>query len=162
VVEEAPTTHQNVFERLGVLKDPYAHFAHRGWALGWGMGCALGVKLAWPNRPVLALIGDGAALYGIQALWSAAHHQIPVTFVVAANAQYGILKVCGDVMGLPGLRDPRCPGLDLVGPEVDFAGVARAFGVEAHRVGEPEELSARVRASLAGATPQLIEVPIAR
>ena len=65
------------------------------------MGCSLGVKLAWPQRPVLAMIGDGAALYGIQALWSAAHHNIPVTFVIANNAQYQILKVCGDVMSLP-------------------------------------------------------------
>jgi benzoylformate decarboxylase len=162
VVEEAPTTHQNVFERLGVLQDPYGFFAHRGWALGWGIGCALGVKLAWPDRPVFGLIGDGAALYGIQGLWSAAHHKIPVTFVVAANAQYKILKVCGDVLGLPGLHDPRCPGLNLVGPEVDFVGLARAFGVEAARVSEPDELSDRVRASLAGDRPRLFEVPIAR
>src|SRR5262249_38964926 len=54
VVEEAPTTHHSAFERLGVLKDPTGYFAHRGWALGWGIGCAIGVKLAWPNRPVLA------------------------------------------------------------------------------------------------------------
>ena len=75
VVEEAITTHQNVFERLGALRDPAGFFAHRGWALGWGIGAAMGVKLAWPDRPVLALIGDGAAMYGIQGLWTAAHHQ---------------------------------------------------------------------------------------
>lgn len=162
VVEEAPTSHRNVFERLGLLRDPYGFFAHRGWALGWGMGCALGVKLAWPDRPVLALVGDGAAGYGIQALWSAAHHCIPVTFVVAANAQYKILKVCGDVMGLPRLSDPKCPGLDLTDPPVDFVGLARAFGVEAERVGEPDELAERVRASFASGRPHLFEVPIAR
>lgn len=162
VVEEAITTHQNVFERLGVLRDPSGFFAQRGWALGWGMGCALGVKLAWPDRPVLALIGDGASLYGIQALWSAAHHDIPVTYVIANNAQYQILKVCGDVMALPQLRDPNCPGMNLVSPEIDFVGLARAFGVEARRIAEPEELSEAVRASLAGGKPRLLEVPIAR
>src|SRR5262249_11471257 len=73
VVEEATTPTNGTLERLGVLKDPAAYFGHRGWALGWGVGCALGVKLAWPDRPVLALLGDGAALYGIQGLWSAAH-----------------------------------------------------------------------------------------
>ena len=161
VVEEAPTTHRNVFERLGVLRDPYGFFAHRGWGLGWGMGCALGVKLAWPERPVLGLIGDGAALYGIQALWSAAHHAIPVTCVIAANAQYKILKVCGEVLNLPHMQDPRCPGLDLVNPAVDYVGLARAFGVEAERVSEPDELSDRVRASLTSSRPHLIEVPIA-
>ncbi len=161
VVEEAITTHQNLFERLGALKDPTGFFAHRGWALGWGMGCALGVKLAWPDRPVLALIGDGSALYGIQALWSAAHHDIPVTFVIANNAQYKILKVCGDVMALPQLHDPRCPGMNLVGPAIDYVGLARSFGVEAVRIEDPEHLSDCVRSSLAANKPRLVEVPIA-
>ncbi len=162
VVEEAITTHQNLLERLGTLRDPRAFFAHRGWCLGWGMGCALGVKLAWPDRPVLGLIGDGAALYGIQALWSAAHHRIPVTFVIANNAQYQILKVCGDVMGLPATRDPKCPGLNLVNPEIDYVGLARSLGVAARRVSEPDELTDCVRSSLLGDQPQLFEVPIAR
>ncbi len=160
VVEEAITTHQNMLERLGVMKDPTGHFAHRGWALGWGLGCALGVKLAWPGRPVVGLLGDGAAMYGIQGLWSAAHHRIPVTFVVCNNAQYKILKVCGDVLGLPRLNDARTPGLDMVGPAVDFVGLARSLGVEAHRVVEPDELTDRVRDSLSGDEPRLFEVPI--
>lgn len=161
VIEEAVTTHQNVFERLGVLHDPTAFFAHRGWALGWGLGCALGVKLAWPQRPVLGLIGDGAAMYGIQALWSAAHHRIPVTFVVANNSQYKILKDCGQILGLHHLSDPNCPGMDIIGPPVDFVGMARALGIDAVRVSEPEELSEQVRSSLTGDAPRLFEVPIA-
>lgn len=161
VVEEAITTHQNVLEKLGVIRDPAAHFAHRGWALGWGLGCALGVKLAWPDRPVLGLLGDGSALYGIQGLWSAAHHQIPVTFVIANNRQYKILKVCGDVLALPELREPSCPGINITGPNVDFVGLARSFGVEAERISEPDELTAKLRSSLTGDRPRLIEVPIA-
>lgn len=162
VVEEAITTHQNIFERLGALRDPTGHFAHRGWALGWGLGCALGVKLAWPDRPVLALLGDGAALYGIQGLWTAAQRRIPVTFVVCNNAQYRILKVCGDVLGLPRISAGTTPGLNLVGPEVDFVGLARSLGVPADRVADPDELSERVRSSLAGDGPRLFEVPISR
>ena len=158
VVEESITTHNNVLERLGTLKDPTGHFAHRGWALGWGLGCALGVKLAWPERPVVGLLGDGAALYGIQGLWSAAHHRIPVTFVVCNNSQYKILKVCGDVLKMPGLA--RAPGLDLVSPAVDFVGLAQAFGVSARRVETADELSDCVRASLASDRPQLFEVPV--
>jgi benzoylformate decarboxylase len=161
VVEEAITTHQNIFERLGVLKDPEAFFAHRGWALGWGLGCALGVRLAWPDRPVLGLVGDGAALYGIQALWSAAHHKIPVTFVIPNNSQYKILKVCGDVMSLPELSQPDCPGMNITEPLVDYVGLARAFGVEAERVADPDELTDRARAALVGDKPILLEVPIA-
>lgn len=162
VIEEAITTQKNVLERLGVLKDPAGLFAHRGWALGWGLGCALGVKLAWPDRPVLGLLGDGATLYGVQGLWSAAHHRIPVVFVVCNNAQYKILKVCGDVMPLPELAAHNYLELDLVRPEVDFVSLAKSLGVAAHRVASPEELADRVRDGLAGEQPLVLDVPIER
>ena len=161
VIEEAITTHQNVFERLSALRDPTGFFAHRGLALGRGICAAMGVKLAWPDRPVLALIGDGSAMYGIQGLYSAARHNLGVTFVIANNSQYKILKVCGDVMDLPELSDPRCPGLNLGDPAIDFVGLARSLGIPAERVGEPDELSERVRASLASGRPRLFEVAIA-
>jgi benzoylformate decarboxylase len=162
VVDEAVTTHQNMMERLGVLRDPRGHFAHRGWALGWGLGCALGVKLAWPERPVVGVLGDGAALYGIQGLWTAARYGIPVAFVVANNAQYKILKVCGDVMGLPNMQKRRYVGMDLIEPQVDFVGLAQSFGVTAHRIVEPDELSDRLRQWLAEPHPVLFDVPIER
>jgi benzoylformate decarboxylase len=162
LVEEAATTHQNVLERLGVFRDPSGRFAHRGWALGWGLGCAIGVKLAWPDRPALALLGDGAALYGIQGLWTAAHHHIPVCFLIANNAQYKILRVSAEVMGLSSLARGKAQAMDLVEPEVDFVGLARAFGVEAHRVAEPDELSERVSDAVHRSEPILLDVPIER
>jgi benzoylformate decarboxylase len=162
VIEEAVTTTNATLERLGVLKDPSGYFGHRGWALGWGLGCALGVKLARPERPVLAILGDGGALYGIQGLWTAAHHNIPVTFILCNNAQYQILKHCGDVMPLPRMAAKKYLAMDLVQPEIDFVGLSRSLGVEAHRVTEPDELSERVRASLAGDKPQLFDVTITR
>ncbi len=162
VIEEAVTTTNTTFERLGVLKNTTGYFGHRGWALGWGLGCALGAKLAWPGRPVLALLGEGATMYGVQGLWSAARYQIPVTFVVCNNAQYQILKIGAGGLGLPHARQGKYEGLDLVSPEVDMVSLARSLGVEAHRVSEPHELAERVQASLAGDRPQLFDVPIAR
>ncbi len=162
VVEEAITTHHNLLERLGVLKDPSGHFAQRGWTLGWGLGCAIGVKLVWPERPVVALLGDGSALYGIQGLWTAAHHHIPVTFVIANNAQYKILKVSGEVMSLPQMAQNNYLGMDLVEPEVDFVNLARSFGVEAHRVADPDELSQRMRNLHNQTEPVLLDVPLER
>jgi benzoylformate decarboxylase len=162
VVEESPTTTQAYLERAAYLQDPSGYFAHRGWALGWGMNCAIGVKLAWPERPVLAIAGDGSALYGIQGLWTAAHYRIPVTFVIANNSEYRILKDCAGVLGLPGAAGGRFVGMDLVDPEIDFLALARSFGVDSVRVTEPEELSEAVSASLAGTTPRLIEVPVRR
>ncbi len=162
LVEEAVTTTNTALQRLGALKNTSGYFGHRGWALGWGLGCAIGVKLAWPKRPVLAVLGEGAALYGIQGLWSAAHYQLPVTFVICNNAQYQILKAGARGFQLPGAAAGRFVGMDLDEPRVDMVALAQAFGVSAQRVTEPEELSELVAESLAGNVPRLFDVPIQR
>ncbi len=160
VIEESPTTTGCYFERVGALKAAGDYFAHRGWALGWGLNCAIGVKLAWPDRPVLAILGDGSTLYGVQGLWTAAHYHIPVTFVVTNNTQYKILKECAHVLRLPNAQAGRFLGLDVVDPAIDYVGLARSLGVAACRIDEPEKLAEKVAASLAGDVPQVIEVPI--
>lgn len=163
VIEEAVTTTGTTLERLGLLRDPSGYFGHRGWALGWGLGCAIGAKLAWPERPVLAILGEGASLYGIQGLWTAAHYRLPVTFVIANNAQYQILKVGAQQMGLPEATAGRFVGLDIAGPEVDLVNLAQSLGVPARRLSEPDELSEAVNESLtSGDGPLLIDVPIHR
>ncbi len=160
VVEEAVTTTEHLLERLGALENTDGYFAHRGWALGWGLGCAIGVKLAWPERPVLALLGEGSAMYGIQGLWSAAKYRVPVTFVVCNNGQYQILKDGARMLGLPAAREGRFLGMDLAEPTIDFVQLAESLGVEACRVSEPDELAEVLKASLAGDRPRLIDVPI--
>jgi benzoylformate decarboxylase len=162
VIEEAVTTTNTTLERLGALKNTTGYFGHRGWSLGWGLGCTLGVQLAWPDRPVLGILGEGAALYGIQGLWSAAHFRIPATFVVCNNAQYGILKVGGHGLQLPNALQDRYEGLDLVEPEVDMVAIARSLGVEAIRAHEPDRLSSTLEAAWQRDAPLLIDVPISR
>ncbi len=162
VVEAAVTTTNTSLQRLGALKNTTGYFAHRGWALGWGLNVAIGAKLAWPDRPVIGLIGDGSALYGIQGLWSAAHHQIPVTFVICNNAQYQILKVGAAGLQLPNAVEGRFEALDLVQPEVDFVGLSQALGVESIRLTEPDEVAEALTGSLERDTPMVIEVPISR
>jgi benzoylformate decarboxylase len=162
VVEEAVTTTNTVLERLAALKNTSGYFGHRGWALGWGLGCSIGVQLAWPDRPVLALLGEGASMYGIQGLWTAARYRIPVTFVICNNAQYQILKIGAGQLQLPGAVAGKYVGLDIAGPEIDFVSLARSLGVEAQRVTEPDELTQVLKESLAGDRPRLIDVPIQR
>jgi benzoylformate decarboxylase len=162
VVEEAVTTTNTTFERLGALKNTTGYFGHRGWALGWGLGCTIGAKLAWPDRPVLGLLGEGAAMYGIQGLWTAAHYEIPATFVICNNAQYQILKIGAKGLKLPRALEGQYEGLDIRQPEVDMVGLAKSLGVEAHRITEPDELSDRVRDSLINDKLTLFDVPIAR
>ena len=102
-------------------------------------------------------------MYGIQGLWSAAHHGLNVTFVIANNAQYQILKAGAANLGLPAAKAGQFIGMDLSGPEIDMVSLARAFGVEAERLDEPDELAEKVRASLAaGDRPRLFDVPIER
>jgi len=162
VVEEAVTTTNMMFERLGALKNTSGYFGQRGWTLGWGLGCSIGVKLAWPQRPVLAMLGEGAALYGVQGLWSAAHYKVPVVFVVCNNAHYGIQKIGSKSMDLPAAKAGNFRAMDLTNPEIDMVALARSLGVEAHRVTEPDELAERVRSSFAGDKPVLFDVPISR
>jgi benzoylformate decarboxylase len=162
VIEEAVTTTGTALERLGAIHDPTGYFGHRGWALGWGLGCSIGVKLAWPDRPVLAILGEGASLYGIQGLWTAAKYRIPVTFVICNNAQYQILKIGAQGMALPRANEGRFEGMDLSEPEIDMMSLARSFGVEAHRLSDPDELSQRVKESFGRETPILFDVPLAR
>jgi benzoylformate decarboxylase len=162
VIEEAVTTTNTTFERMSALKNTSGYFGHRGWGLGWGLGTSIGVRLAWRDRPVLALLGDGAALYGIQGLWSAARYKIPVTFVICNNAQYQILKIGAVNMGLDEAGRGRFLGMDITGPEIDFVGLAQSFGVRAERITEPDQLSELVSQSLAGNEPRLFDVQISR
>ena len=162
VIEEAVTTTNTTFERLGVLKNTTGYFGHRGWALGWGLGCTIGAKLAWPDRPVLGMLGEGAAMYGIQGLWSAARYNIPVTFVIPNNACYQILKIGAKGIQLPRALEGKYEGLDITNPEIDYVALARSMGVDAHRVEEPDELAERVSESLRENKLALFEIPIAR
>ncbi len=136
VIEEAVTTTNTALQRLGALKNTSGYFGHRGWALGWGLNCAIGVKLAWPDRPVLAILGEGAALYGIQGLWSAAKYALPVTFVICNNAQYQILKAGARGFNLPNAKAERFVGMDLDEPRIDIVGLARSLGVSAETITE--------------------------
>ncbi len=163
VIEESPTTTMGgYFEQVGALKNTTGYFAQRGWALGWGLNCAIGVKMAWPERPVLALIGDGSAMYGIQGLWTAARYRIPVTFVICNNTEYKILKDCGKTLELESSHVERTVGLDIVDPAIDYTALARSLGVEAIQVTSAAEAADAVRFSFAENALSVIEVPIKR
>ncbi len=88
--------------------DAQSFFALRGGGIGWGLPAAIGAKLALPDRPVVALIGDGSAMYTVQALWTAAHYKLPVIWVIFNNTSYRILK-----QRLVAMRGPRRTGRQL-------------------------------------------------
>jgi benzoylformate decarboxylase len=121
---------------------PFSHLTAAGGGLGFGLPAAVGAQLAAPDRPVVAAMGDGSMHYTITALWTAAHYGIPLTIVVASNAEYGILKQFGGIEHTSGV-----PGLDL--PGLDIVATARSYGVDAHEATSTDEVAALVKAGIA-------------
>lgn len=139
--------------------EPKSFQRTRGGSIGWGMSGPLGVKLASPDRPVVAVSGDGSAIWSIQSLWTAAHYEIPVTFVICANASYRQVKIMKSrLMGEKGKG--RHLGMDLDDPRIDFCHLAQGMGVQGQKVERPEELSETLKSALESDKPILVEVSI--
>jgi len=161
VVDESATSLPFVL-RYMPFATPGSFFGSKTGTLGWGMGAAIGVQLGSPGRKVVATIGDGSVMYAPQALWTAAHYRLPITYVVPNNSSYAILKSGMLSLDLASAKRGIYPGMDLVSPEIDYAGLARSLGVHAERVEKPGELRDVLAACLAGPGPSLVDVAIDR
>ncbi len=144
------------FERAG------DYVGARGGGIGQALPGALGVKLAHPDRPVVAVSGDGSAMYSIQALWTAAHHDLAVVFVILNNREYRILKHNMDTyrQRFGAKPDRGYPNMDLLAPDLGFVDLARGMGVEAARVATPGELRPALDKALGAGRPFLLDVAI--
>lgn len=136
---------------------PSTFFMAASGGLGFGLPAAVGLALAERhtrrNRRVIAIIGDGSAQYSIQALWTAAQHDLPVVFVILRNGEYAILRAFAAVEHTPGV-----PGLDL--PGLDVVRLAEGYGCSGRRVIEPGDVADALRDALQGSHPTLVEVAI--
>jgi benzoylformate decarboxylase len=142
--------------------DPQSLFGLRGGGIGWGLPAAIGVKLALPDRPVVALIGDGSAMYTCQALWTAAHDKVAVVFVILNNRSYRILKQRANAMKGFAAQTDRYIGMDMTDPAIDFVGLARSLGVKAERAARLGDALGLIEAALRAPGPTLIEVELDR
>ncbi|HKQ28409.1 MAG TPA: thiamine pyrophosphate-dependent enzyme [Burkholderiales bacterium] len=125
--------------------------------LGFGVPGAVGISMALPGRPIAAMVGDGAAMYGIQGLWTAAHHRLPITYIIANNRGYRIIKE-----RLVSFRKTdRFTGMDLRDPDIDFVALASSFGLAARRVTDPQDIAPALREAFASGAPSLIDVRVA-
>jgi benzoylformate decarboxylase len=161
VVDEAITAGPDLartiqFERAG------DYVGARGGGIGQALPGAIGIKLARPDRPVVALSGDGSAMYSIQALWTAAHHDLAIAFVILNNREYRILKHNMDTyrQRFGAKPDRGSPNMDLVSPDLGFVDIARGLGVEGMRVGHPAELRPALGRALGAGRPFLLDVAI--
>ncbi len=142
--------------------DPQSFFALRGGGIGWGLPAAIGVKLALPDRPVVALVGDGSAMYTVQALWTAARYRIPIVWVIFNNTSYRILKQ--RLVALRGHAEQvdKFVGMELNDPAIDFVGLARSLGIEAQRAKTVKDATDLVAQGLKSGTALLIDVDMDR
>ena len=156
VVEEAPSSRSAMQQHLPILQSGTFYTMCSG-GLGHGMPAAVGVALAQPGQRVISLIGDGSAMYSIQALWSAAQLRLPIAFVVLKNGRYAALQEFGAVFGYQ--PDDELPGTAL--PALDFVALAQGQGMAALRVDQASGLRAALTQALQSAVPMLIEVEVA-
>jgi benzoylformate decarboxylase len=121
---------------------------------------AAGVQLAMPGRRVIGVVADGSSMYTLQALWTAAHHRIPVVWVVCDNGSYQILKQnVRDYLG-PKAAGRRYVEMDLADPPLRWDLLAQAMGVHGRRVEKPADIRPALEEALALGAPALVDVVI--
>ena len=141
-------------------EDSKSFFGLRGGGIGWGLPAALGIKLALPQRPVIAMVGDGSAMYTCQALWTAAHESLAVVYVIFNNASYRILKQ--RTLALKGFsaEDDKYVGMDIDRPLVNYVDLAKSLGVPGERLEKAAEVGPAIARALGSGGPYLLDVRI--
>ena len=156
IVEEAPTARAVMHRHLPIYESETFYTMCSG-GLGHSLPAAVGVALARPDKKVIALIGDGSAMYAIQALWSAAQLGLPITFIILNNRRYAALREFAVVFGYRP-EDPVA-GTDL--PDLDFVALAAGHGMQGVKVHDSPGLHAALSQALAAPLPMLVEVEVA-
>jgi benzoylformate decarboxylase len=147
-VVESTSTNGSWWRQMDLRRGGSYYFPASG-GLGFGIPAAVGVALAQPDRPVVGVIGDGSANYGITGLWTAAQQGLPVTYVLLRNGTYGALQWFADLLGTPDAPGTTIPGMD-------FTKIAEGYGVPATQADDLDHLRALLAQPTA--TPRLIQV----
>ena len=159
VVDESVTSGREFFPTTAGVP-PHDWMNNRGGSIGYGLPVAVGAAIACPDRKVIALEGDGSAMYTIQSLWTMARESLDITILVFANGTYNILR--GELTNV-GVQNPGPRAVDMLSidrPSLDWVSMARGMGVEASRAKTAEDLNKALEAGLHSEGPYLIEVAI--
>ena len=152
IVEEAPTSREPMNDQLPI-EQANGFITTGSGGLGFGLPASVGVALAEPDKRVIAIIGDGSAMYGIQALWTAAQSKLPMTILIVNNGGYLALKHMGELFQMQDLV-----GVDV--PGIDFVALARSLGCDAARVDKAENLDGVLMQALNAKGPFLVEAMV--
>lgn len=160
-MEEAITANLDFAKSVNIAGTGH-YFSGRGGGIGQGLAGAIGVSVGNPGKRTVCVSGDGSAMYSIQALWTAAHHNLPITFVILCNQEYRVLKHNIDVYR--GKFDVSLnrgyTHMDLEGPDLGFLDLAKGMGVAAEQVTEPDALIAALKRAHSADGPVLIQAMI--
>jgi len=161
IVEESITASMD-FAAAFDFDAPDQYLGARGGGIGQGLAGAIGASVGHPGRPVLCVSGDGSAMYSIQALWTAAHHRLPIVFAILVNREYRVLKHNLDIyrQRFDAASAKPYPHMDLTGPAMGFVEMAAGMGVPGARVSRAEELGAALREAFEAGGPRLVEIAI--
>jgi len=161
VVDESITASVEL-ARVFNFRQPGDYIGGRGGGIGQGVAGAIGVQVAQPERPVIALSGDGSAMYSIQSLWSASHHELPVLFVILSNREYRVLKHNMDIYRtrFETNSNKPYPNMDLTNPTLGFVDIAKGYGMQAEQITDPATIADRVEALLASKKPALLDIVV--
>jgi benzoylformate decarboxylase len=152
LVEEAPS-HRPAMQKFMPMRGQDSFYTMASGGLGYSLPASVGIALGRPGVRTVCLIGDGSAMYSIQALWTAAQRKLPLTVVVINNSGYGAMRSFSQVMQVRNV-----PGLDL--PGIDFVKIAQGMGCDAVRVMKSSELAPALKRGLAHQGTSLIEVMV--
>jgi benzoylformate decarboxylase len=138
---------------------PYTFFrARNGGSIGSGLPMALGIQLGLPGKKVIAVSGDGSAAWSMQTLWTAAHYNIPVTYVITNNATYRQVKVVRKIVLGEFPLTEKHDGMELDDPVIDFCMLAESMGVKGIKVQSPDQLLPALKNATKTQSPTLVEV----
>jgi benzoylformate decarboxylase len=152
LVEEAPS-HRPAMQKFMPMRGQDSFYTMASGGLGYGLPASVGMALGRPGIRTVCLIGDGSAMYSIQALWTAAQRKLPLTVVVINNSGYGAMRSFSQVMQVRNV-----PGLDL--PGLDFVRIAEGMGCDAVRVSRASELAPALKRGLSHDGVSVIEVTV--
>ncbi len=151
--------------RFGFRDDEQMHLGNSGSSLGWGIGAAIGAKLAAPDRQVVCSIGDGAVMYSASAFWTQARYHIPILTVVWNNHNYQTVRLAYHEYGGRMVKSGKYAGMYLGDPDIDFVKLGESQGVSGERVASGNDLRAALKRGIAATRvgkPYLLEVIISR
>ena len=153
IVEEGLVSTRTLLKYLPI-KNHNDFYGLASGGIGWAISGAIGVSIANPDKTVIAVIGDGSSMYGIQSLWTAAHYNLDIVYIIANNYGYRIIKERLEDFH----KNKNFIGMDFKSPDIDFVKLSESMGVPSTRVKDPDKIGSAIKDASKSRGPHLIDI----